>query len=91
VQTEDDLAKLETLIGSEVLGLDIEWRPQITKFESTRPALLQISNSSHCCLVDLISMGESVMLNLTLSTMFQDPKTTLVGLAFRADLTRIRT
>jgi hypothetical protein len=36
-------------------------------------------------------MGESVMLNLTLSTMFQDPKTTLVGLAFRADLTRIRT
>ena len=40
IHTESDLPKLEMLIGSKFLGVDIEWRPQLTKFEVTRPALL---------------------------------------------------
>ena len=43
VKFVDDIAGvklLQNLIGKEMVGMDSEWRPTMTKFDNMRPALL---------------------------------------------------
>lgn len=40
VGTDKDCDSLRSLIGRQFVGMDSEWRPQMTKFDSMRPALL---------------------------------------------------
>jgi hypothetical protein len=35
---------LKAMIGKPYIGIDSEWRPQMTKFDFMRPALLQLSD-----------------------------------------------
>jgi len=90
VTTDDDIPLVESLIGSQILGVDIEWRPQLTKFMTQRPATLQISGKSHACVIDLISLVQSQRLDKALTLIFRDTNTILVGLAFKNDLTLLR-
>ena len=46
VHTEEQLSCLHELIGKPFVGLDSEWRPQMTKFETLRPSLLQLSDET---------------------------------------------
>jgi hypothetical protein len=41
---ESDVISLRQMIGKPFIGMDSEWRPQMTKFENMRPALLQLSD-----------------------------------------------
>jgi len=47
------------LIGKEFVGMDSEWRPQITKFDIMRPALLQLSDERNAFLIDLLYLSNS--------------------------------
>jgi hypothetical protein len=58
---------LDELIGKPFIGLDSEWRPQMTKFESLRPSILQISNESKVFIIDLIALSSSISLDQTLT------------------------
>jgi hypothetical protein len=42
-----------------MVGMDSEWRPQMTKFDMMRPALLQLSDENDSFLIDLISLANS--------------------------------
>ena len=90
ITTEDDCERLRDLISKPVIGLDAEWRPNMTKFIKTRPSLLQISDASNVYIVDLLSLSSSPKLNDILGQVFQDETSLKVGLALRADLTRVQ-
>ena len=39
ISTENDIAKLEVLLEEEFIGVDSEWRPQLTQLHKTKPSL----------------------------------------------------
>jgi hypothetical protein len=39
--------------------MDSEWRPQMTKFDVMRPALLQLCDQQNAFLIDLIALANS--------------------------------
>ena len=51
IGNEEDVVHLRQLIGKPYVGMDSEWRPQMTKFDVMRPAILQLS--------DLVSLSNS--------------------------------
>ena len=63
VGTEKECEKLHSLIGKELVGMDSEWRPQMTKFDIMRPALLQLSDEYNAFLIDLVSLANSQILD----------------------------
>ena len=67
---ESSCEQLLDLIGKPVIGLDAEWRPNLTKFIKTRPAILQLSDANSAYLVDLIALAESQRLNEILTQVF---------------------
>ena len=40
IGSEHDVAHLRTLLGNPYIGMDVEWRPTMTKLDLMRPALL---------------------------------------------------
>ena len=39
IGTEEDVEKLEVLLNDEFIGVDSEWRPQLTQYHKTAPSL----------------------------------------------------
>lgn len=89
VADEASCAKLSVLAGKKVIGLDAEWRPNLTKFIKTRSALLQVSSDTDVLIVDLLALEGSVALNDQLGKIFLDSSILKLGLSLRGDLTRI--
>jgi hypothetical protein len=44
------------LLNEKFIGVDSEWRPELTQFHKTKPSLLQISGEKNAFLIDLISL-----------------------------------
>lgn len=86
VSTEAECEHLRSLIGKEMVGMDCEWRPQMSKFDPTRPALLQLSDDKAAYLVDLVALSNNSRLNQLLTELFTNPCTILIGFGFRSDL-----
>ncbi len=63
VGCERDCELLRSLIGREFVGMDSEWRPQMTKFDVMRPALLQLSDEQNAFLIDLVALANSQVLD----------------------------
>ena len=59
ISSEPDCSKLAKLFGKSVVGIDAEWRPNLTRFIKTRSALLQLSSETDVFLVDLLSLHGS--------------------------------
>ena len=47
------------MIGSDMIGMDSEWRPPISPYDIMRPGLLQLSNDKAAYLIDLISLANN--------------------------------
>jgi len=73
VHTEQDVAKLEVLLKEPFIGVDSEWRPQLTQLHKTKPSLFQISGSKDAFLIDLVSLCNSKVLDTMLSNVFANP------------------
>lgn len=39
VGTDADVTKLAVLLNDEFIGVDSEWRPQLTQYHKTKPSL----------------------------------------------------
>ena len=39
IETENDVQRLSVLLNEEFIGVDSEWRPQLTQFHKTAPSL----------------------------------------------------
>lgn len=59
IDEENACDRLLDLLGKPVIGLDAEWRPNLTKFNKTKSAILQISDESAAYLIDLIALEGS--------------------------------
>ena len=59
ISTIEDIKKLDNLFTEKFIGVDSEWRPALTKFHKTYPALFQISGASIAYLVDFVALRES--------------------------------
>ena len=53
--------------------MDSEWRPTMTKFDSMRPALLQLSDENIAYLVDLVALAANPLLDNILTEIFTHP------------------
>jgi hypothetical protein len=56
IETDQDVPKLEILLQDELIGVDSEWRPQLTQMHKTKPSLFQISGAQNAFLIDLVSL-----------------------------------
>ena len=60
VGDEATVKKMEVLVGQKMIGVDSEWRPQMSKQHKTKGiALLQIAGFNEVFLVDLIALRNS--------------------------------
>jgi len=58
----------------------------MTKFDSMRPALLQLSDDETAYLVDLVALAASPFLDNILTEIFTHPQTLCIGFSFKSDL-----
>lgn len=72
IGNEQDVPKLEILLQDELVGVDSEWRPQLTQYHKTKPSLFQISGANNAFLIDLVSLQKSKLLDDTLSKIFSN-------------------
>jgi len=86
IATEKDCKILRDLIGKPIIGMDSEWRPQMTRFDNMRPALLQLSDENTAYLIDLIRLSHNYTLDQTLIEIFTNPASLCIGFSFKSDL-----
>ena len=86
IGTERECQQLRKLIGKPIVGMDSEWRPTMTKFDSMRPALLQLSDETTAYLVDLVALAANPLLDNILTEIFTNPNTLCIGFSFKSDL-----
>jgi hypothetical protein len=86
IGTEEDVPKLEVLLQDELVGVDSEWRPQLTQYHKTKPSLFQISGANNAFLIDLVSLEKSKFLDDTLIKIFSNETTTIIGFGFSSDI-----
>jgi hypothetical protein len=82
----DEVEKIELLRGEEFIGIDSEWKPAFTKFDIIRPSILQLGGLQTVCIIDLIALAHSKILDDKLVSLFSDPKSTIVSYSFASDL-----
>ena len=73
IGNEREAQHLRKLIGKPIVGMDSEWRPTMTKFDSMRPALLQLSDENTAYLVDLVALAANPLLDNILTEIFTHP------------------
>ena len=83
---EKDIPSLKALMGVPYVGMDAEWRPQMTTFGVNRPAIFQLSSQTHAFLIDMIGLANSAELDKTLTEIFMQANTICVGFSFHSDL-----
>jgi len=87
IDTEELVNKLRVLQGQKYIGVDSEWRPQVTRWhEVLGPATFQISGYADSFIIDILALKNSKKLDNMLSSIFQNPKTTVLGFGFTADI-----
>jgi ribonuclease D len=83
-----DIPKLDVLLSEPYIGVDSEWRPSLTKFHTTYPALFQISGAKDCFLIDFVAFRDSPHIDEKLTQIFTNPKSTIVGFSFSSDVSQ---
>ena len=87
ISKEKDIQKLEVLVGKPFVGVDSEWRPQITRWHNTKGiAILQLGTSNEAFIVDLLALKTSKKLDEMLLRIFTHKKTKILGFGFSADM-----
>jgi len=86
IGTENDVSKLSQLLQEEFIGVDSEWRPQLTQLHKTKPSLFQISGSKTAFLIDLVSLQKSKVLDDMLTSIFSNPNSIIIGFGFSSDI-----
>ena len=85
IGNELDVDKLDLLKNEEYIGIDSEWRPQLTQYLKTKPSLLQISGEKNAYLIDLVALQKSDVLDKKLSEIFRS-NSVIIGFGFSADI-----
>lgn len=86
VDREDQIHLLDALRDDEFVGVDSEWRPQLSKFDLTKQSILQIGGERTIFIIDMMVLGSSEILDHKLTKLFMSLSTTIVGFNFAADL-----
>ena len=92
--TTERIAQL--FLNQEVLGFDIEWKPQALATEGVKKnvALIQIASEERIALFHIARYWEDEksddLLAPTLKEIMESPKITKVGVSIKADCTRLR-
>ena len=86
IGTEEDVPKLKELLNEPFIGMDSEWRPELSQYHRTRPSLFQISGRKTVFLIDLISLQRSDKLDQMLSEVFKNESSTIIGFGFNSDI-----
>lgn len=80
------MSKLAILLDDEFIGVDSEWRPQLTQLHKTKPSLFQISGAKDAFLIDLVSLQKSKVLDDMLTKVFSNETSTIIGFGFSSDI-----
>lgn len=83
---ESDIPKLKELLDEPLIGIDSEWRPELSQYHRTRPSLFQISGKKTAFLIDLLALQRSSNLDEMLTEVFKNPLSTIIGFGFNSDI-----
>lgn len=82
----EDLEKLDVLLKEPMIGVDSEWRPQLSKKHNPKPSLFQISGKNCAFLIDFAYLGNNIQLDKKLTQIFCNPKSLIIGFSFNHDI-----
>lgn len=85
IEDESQISHLKRLQGAEYIGVDSEWKPYYLG-TGRGPAILQLASLKECFIVDILVLGQSTLLNLILTMIFEDISTTVLGFNFGSDI-----
>ena len=86
ISKESDIEQLDFLLEEKYVGVDSEWRPNLTTFHKTKVALFQISGAKAAFLIDFVSLGNNPRLDDKLVQIFSCKSVTIVGFSFDSDV-----
>lgn len=96
MQTTESILK-SYFLNEKVIGFDIEWNPEAYKYAKSSPrqnvSLIQIASESRIALFHIALYPKTDPENLVsplLKQIMEDPEITKVGVAIKADCTRLR-
>ena len=91
ISRDSDIDKLQELHNEKFIGIDSEWRPELTYKHKTQPALLQISGKKNSFLIDIKALSQNKKLDLILSKIFSSKEITIIGFGFQSDFYKFKT
>ena len=65
--------------------MDSEWRPGLTEYYKTKPALFQISGAKDAFCIDILALQKSPVLNKMMTEIFSNREATIIGFDFGSD------
>lgn len=85
---ENDIPKLESLVGQKYVGVDAEWRPERPSwgYIAQGPSILQLGGLNESFVVDILRLKRNPKLDKMLVQIFSNPETTIIGFGFSSDL-----
>ena len=86
IDSEASLEKAKCLIGMELIGVDAEWRPGMTTFQQSKPALFQVGGLEQVCLFDMVALANNKALDELLEKAFTQAGSVVIGFSFHNDL-----
>ena len=82
---------MDLLFREKYVGVDSEWRPNLTTFHKTKVALFQISGANAAFLIDFVALGNNSKLDDKLIQIFSSKRITIVGFSFDSDVHQLST
>ena len=93
IGNEGDIDLLENLEGSEYIGIDSEWRPQLCTWQKMHGiAVIQLCSEIGCAyILDINALRYSKKLDDMLIRLFTNEHSTILGFGFGSDLSQFNT
>jgi ribonuclease D len=86
---EFDLA-VKDIFSSEAIGFDTEFKFNLTRFDVSGTALMQIATRNKAYLIDSLKVSETPKYNQFVKELVSNPKIKIVGHTLSADLSKLR-
>jgi hypothetical protein len=87
IDSEEDIQSMvDSLNGSEFIGMDAEWLANTHKHAVIEPATFQLSSKENAFIIDLLALNKSTILRDGLQKVFSGENTTCLGFSFDNDM-----
>ena len=86
VNDDIELEKVQPLLKSDLVGIDIEWKPSLMTLVDIKPSILQICSEKVFAIFDLLKLEGSAKFDEFIKTLFMSMSILKLGLGLKEDM-----